>query len=225
MTSEWSKHRFQLTLISNNYAPTRDWHTWVHTFTEQAGCDIAKLFFSELWTGKYWFCFIYFFVLLGHLYRKQMPNVHGLWWNDMTNILLESSDLSCKTNNVSVSVKALSHRQAERATTGWFHTLVWLTLDLRIKHFTSVAKRQEEGTLLRLSLGKTLYFGRLRCSKRHDFQFWSLCSKLWKNAHHNFPEPKVTCSDCFLCSSKSPYPKRPIIYSHKQQRKAANCHI
>lgn len=88
----------------------------------------------------------------------------------MTDILLENSDLSHYINNVSVSAKVLSHRQAERAKTGWFHKLVWLTLDLGIKHFMSVAKRQEKGTLLRLSLSKTVYFCRLRCSKRHNFK-------------------------------------------------------
>lgn len=88
----------------------------------------------------------------------------------MTDILLENSDLSRNINNVSVSVKALSHRQAERGKTGWFHKLVWLTLDLRIKHLMSVAKRQEKGTLLRLALGKMVYFSRLRCSKRHHFK-------------------------------------------------------
>ena len=45
------------------------------------------------------------------------------------------------------------------------------------------------------------------------------CQKIVKNAHHNFPEPKLTSSHSSFCQNW------PSIYYHEWQRRAANLYI
>lgn len=47
------------------------------------------------------------------------------------------------------------------------------------------------------------------------------CPKIVKNAHHNFPEPKVASSNCFFVQPIVPN----SIYNDIQNTKYANCHV
>lgn len=114
------ENRFQLNLISNNYALTSEWHTWMHSFTEQVGCDIAKLFFSELWTGKYWFLMS---CLASH--KKEEEKICRDRWKDMRDwlvTLLENTILWIHNAVIAAppSCEApWSHWQLSRSTTVW----------------------------------------------------------------------------------------------------------